>query len=94
VLKALGFSDNLVLGLVLAESCLIAAVGGLAGLGLAWLVTARGSPVPSMLPVFSLPHRDIVIGTAIVLALGLAAGILPALQARRLQIAVALRRHV
>ncbi len=94
VLKALGFSDDLVLGLVLAESCLIAAVGGLVGLGLAWLVTARGSPVPSMLPVFSLPHRDIVIGAAIVLALGLAAGILPALQARRLQIAVALRRHV
>ncbi len=94
VLKAMGFSDDLVLGLVLAESCLISAVGGLVGLGLAWLVTARGSPVPSMLPVFSLPHRDIVIGAAIVLALGLAAGILPALQARRLQIAVALRRHV
>ncbi|MBN1513301.1 MAG: ABC transporter permease [Phycisphaerae bacterium] len=94
VLKALGFSDNLVLGLVLAESCLIAAGGGLVGLALAWLVTARGSPMPSMLPVFSLPHRDIVIGAAIVLALGLAAGILPALQARRLQIAVALRRHV
>lgn len=94
VLKALGFSDNLVLGLVLAESCLIAAGGGMVGLGLAWLVTARGSPMPSMLPVFSLPHRDIVIGAVIVLALGLAAGILPALQARRLQIAVALRRHV
>ncbi len=94
VLKALGFSDDLVLGLVLAESCLIAAVGGLIGLGLAWLVTARGSPVPSILPLFSLPRRDVVIGAAIVLALGLAAGILPAWQARRLQIATALRRHV
>jgi len=93
VLKALGFSDNLVLGLVLAESCLIAAVGGLVGLGLAWLVAGYGNPVPTMLPMFSLPHRDLMIGAAIVLALGLAAGILPALQARRLQIAIALRRH-
>ncbi|MGH9649266.1 MAG: ABC transporter permease, partial [Terriglobales bacterium] len=33
VLKALGFTNQSVLALVLAESCLIAAVGGLAGLG-------------------------------------------------------------
>jgi putative ABC transport system permease protein len=93
VLKALGFTDELVLALVLAESCLIAVVGGLAGLGAAWLVTARGSPVPSMLPVFYLPHQDLLIGGALVVALGVVTGILPAVQAMRLQIAVALRRH-
>src|SRR5204862_7148460 len=42
VLKAMGFTNETVLALVLAESCLIAAVGGLAGLGLAWLITAGG----------------------------------------------------
>ena len=93
VLKAMGFTNELVLALVLAESCLIAAVGGLAGLGAAWLATARGSPVPAMLPVFCLPHQDLLIGVALVVALGVVTGILPAVQAMRLQIAVALRRH-
>lgn len=93
VLKAVGFTDGLVLALVLAESCVIALVGGLAGLGAAWLVTAGGSPVPSMLPVFYLPPRDMAVGAGMVFALGLVAGILPALQAMRLQTAVALRRQ-
>jgi putative ABC transport system permease protein len=93
VLKALGFTNELVLALVLAESCLLAAVGGAAGLGLAWLVTSRGSPVPSMLPIFYLPVHYLFAGLGLVLALGLIAGIVPALQAMRLQIAVALRKN-
>jgi putative ABC transport system permease protein len=93
VLKALGFTNERVLALVLAESCLIAAVGGLAGLSLAWLIISRGSPVPAMLPVFYLPHRYLYVGVALVFALGLVAGILPAIRAMRLQIAVALRRN-
>jgi putative ABC transport system permease protein len=93
VLKSLGYTNELVLALVLAESCALAAIGGLAGLGAAWLVTAGGSPVPNMLPIFYLPQRDVIIGVVLVLALGVVAGILPAIQAMRLQIAVALRRH-
>jgi putative ABC transport system permease protein len=93
VLKSLGFTNELVLALVLAESCMLAAVGGLAGLGLAWAITVGGSPVPSMLPVFFLPPRYIAIGAALVFALGVATGILPALQAMRLEIATALRRN-
>jgi putative ABC transport system permease protein len=93
VLKAMGFTNELVLGLVLAESCLIAAVGGFAGLGAAWLFAAQGSPVPTMLPVFYLPPHYLLIGAGLVAGLGLIAGIMPALQAMRLQIAVALRRN-
>ena len=78
---------------VLAESCLIAAAGGLPGLGAAWLLAAGGSPVPAMLPVFYLPLRYVLIGAGLVFALGLVAGILPALQAMRLQVAAALGRH-
>jgi putative ABC transport system permease protein len=92
VLKALGFSGELVLALVLAESCLIAALGGLAGLGLAWLATSRGSPVPSILPIFFIPGHDLRVGVALVFALGLASGLVPAWQAMRLPVAVALRR--
>jgi putative ABC transport system permease protein len=93
VLKAMGFTNERVLALVLAESCLISAVGGVFGLGAAWVLTLGGSPVPSMLPVFYLPVRYLGIGAILVLGLGFVAGILPALQAMRLQIAVALRRH-
>jgi len=93
VLKAMGFTNELVLALVLAESCLLTAVGGVAGLSAAWLFTSRGSPVPAMLPVFYLPTRYLFIGLGIVLGLGIIAGILPALQAMRLQIAVALRKN-
>ena len=93
VLKAMGFTDGLALGLVLTESCVLTGVGGLAGLGLAWLIAAGGSPVPSMLPVFYLPPQYLVIGVGLVFALGIVAGIFPALQAMRLQIAQSLRRE-
>jgi len=93
VLKAMGFRNELVLGLVLAESCFLTALGGLTGLGLAWLITLRGSPVPAMLPIFYLPERDVFVGVGLVFALGFAAGILPALQAMRLPVATALRRY-
>jgi putative ABC transport system permease protein len=93
VLKAMGFTNELVLVLVLAESCLLACVGGLAGLAGAWAFASRGSPVPQMLPVFYLPTHYLFIGAGIVLALGVIAGIVPALQAMRLQIAVALRKN-
>jgi putative ABC transport system permease protein len=46
-----------------------------------------------MLPVFYLPVRNLVTGVGLVLALGFVTGILPALQAMRLQVAEALRRQ-
>ena len=93
MLKALGFTNERVLTLVLSESCFIAALGGLAGLGLAWLITAGGSPVPAMLPVFYLPVRYVIAGVGLVFGLGLVAGILPAVRAMRLQPADSLRRN-
>jgi putative ABC transport system permease protein len=93
VLKALGFSNRLVLVLVLVESCLLALAGGGSGLAVAWLLTAGGSPVPAMLPVFFLPASALLLGAGLVLGLGLAAGAIPALQAMRLRVAVALRRQ-
>jgi putative ABC transport system permease protein len=92
VLKTLGFSNGLILTLVLLESCLIAAAGGIIGLGLAWLITQQGDPTGGLLPAFYLPPRDIVFGGVVVRLLGLAAGILPGVQAMRLRIVDALRR--
>jgi putative ABC transport system permease protein len=93
VLKAVGFTDRGVLGLVLGESCLLTAIGGGLGLLLAWLaITIGGDPTGGALPIFYFPGRDILIGLVLIGFVGVAAGILPSLQAQRLQIADALRR--
>ena len=92
VLKTLGFSDAIVLTLVLAESCAIALVAGLSGLGLAWLLTQGGDPTNGMLPSFYLPTADLVRGVIFAAALGVVAGIMPAIYAMRLRIVDALRR--
>ena len=92
VLKAVGFSDSGVLGLVLGESLLLTVLGGGLGLGLAWLLVSAGDPTGGSLPVFYIPLRDLAAGAVLILLMALIAGILPALQARRLRIADALRR--
>lgn len=94
VLKTLGFGDGRVLTMVLLESCVLAIVGGATGLALSWtLVTVGGDPTGNFLPAFYLPVRDVIAGAVMVLALGLAAGAVPAWQAGRLRIVDALRRN-
>jgi putative ABC transport system permease protein len=92
VLKALGFTNTQVLLLVLGESCLLSLLGGVIGLGLAVAMTAGGDPTGGRLPLFFLPPRDLVVGLLISVALGLATGVFPALQAMRLRVADSLRR--
>jgi len=93
VLKAIGFTNERMLMLVLCESCLIAGLGGFLGLGIALAIISRGSPVPMMLPIFYVSSKDVIVGIALVLGLGILAGIIPAFQAMRLKIAEALRRE-
>jgi putative ABC transport system permease protein len=92
VLKTLGFTDAGVLALVLAESMMLALVGGALGLGLAKLFTLSGDPTGGMLPVFYLGGPRIALGLALALAVGLLAGAIPALSAMRLRIVDAMRR--
>ena len=93
VLKTLGFSDTRVLSMVLLESCVIALVGGLAGLAVSWtLVTVGGDPTGAFLPQFLFPRADVIMGVFMVVLLGLLAGAVPAWQAQRLRIVDALRR--
>jgi putative ABC transport system permease protein len=94
VLKTLGFSDGRVLSMVLMESCVLALAGGLAGLGLAYvLVTVGGDPTGSFLPTFYLPIPLVAVGVLMVIMLGFASGAVPAWQAGRLRIVDALRRN-
>ncbi len=93
VLKAIGFTNTQVLALVMAESCVIAFLGGVLGLGLACLVMPGvGKALASVLPVFYLPARDLAVGAGICLGLGITAGLFPGLGAMRLRVADALRR--
>ena len=90
VLKAVGYSDRFVLGLVLAESLLIAALGGAVGLWLASIVA--GMDITSgILPTY-LSGAAIAAGVVMALATGVLAGLLPAVSAMRMQVVSALRR--
>jgi putative ABC transport system permease protein len=96
VLKAVGFSNPLVLGVVLGESLAITVLGGLIGLAIGWAMVAgvgNTSAIKSFFPVFFVPVRDLLIGVGLTAALGFVAGILPAIQAMRLRLADALRRE-
>jgi putative ABC transport system permease protein len=92
VLKAVGFSNGFVLALVIAETMVVAAIGGGIGLGLAKLFTLRGDPTGGLLPFFYLSPDAIGLGLGLALAVGVLAGILPALSASRLRVVDALRR--
>jgi len=92
VLKTLGFSSTMILSIVLAESVLIALLGGGLGLAAAWLIVQRGDPTGGLLPIFILPAGDVAIGAALIVGLGLVAGMLPAFNAMQLKITDALRR--
>ena len=92
VMKTVGFSDVSILALVMAESLLVAAVGGAAGLALAKLFTLGGDPTGGMLPYFYLSGKTLVAGLGLALAAGAVAAFIPAVGAMRLKIVDALRR--
>ena len=93
VLKTLGFQDGGVMGIVLAESILVMAFGGLLGLGAAFVLVnvilpAAGLPIPGIY----LTTSALLSGLALLVLAGILAGIFPALRAMRLTIVDALAR--
>jgi putative ABC transport system permease protein len=78
---------------VLAESLIIATVGGLLGLGLALLaVPALGAALNGMLPTLVLSPVILSLGLATALLVGLVSGLLPGIGAMRMRVVNALRR--
>ena len=93
VLKAIGFSDRAVLFFVLAESILIAAIGGVLGLGLSALaIPGLGSALAGMLPPLNLSATILAMGLLAALLVGAVAGIIPGIGAMRMRVVTALRR--
>ena len=91
ILKAVGFSDGSVLLLVLAESLLVALVGGGLGLGLAAYLVGGGDLTGGIIQLY-LPGSALGAGIVTALLAGLLAGLLPAVSAMRLSVVEALRR--
>jgi putative ABC transport system permease protein len=98
VLKAVGYSDRFVMLLVLAESLLIAAVGGVlgllaaAGFSLLLSIFLAASPLGNFIPFSTLPASVAITGLGVTLLFGAASGFLPALGGMRLRVIDALRR--
>ncbi len=90
-LKTMGFSDRSVLGLVFAEAVLLIVLGGVLGLGLvAMILPALEAASGGMLQLPPVGARTWGVGIAVMLAIGLLVGVLPALRAMRLKIVDAL----
>ena len=93
VLKAIGVTDRSVLFLVLAESLLIAFVGGVLGLLLAWgAIPAIGAALTGLLPPLLLSKTMLALGLVFALFIGAASGLLPGISAMRMRVVNALRR--
>jgi len=93
VMKAIGYSGPRVLIFILAESLVIALIGGLLGLGLALLaVPALARALNGMLPTLILDPSILILGLIAALAVGIASGILPGLGAMRMRVVEAFRR--
>ena len=91
VLKTIGFSDGSVLGLVLAESVVLVLIGGALGLALAAVlgpIISVGSGGMITMPPVGL--NSWLLGLALMIAIGLLVGALPAMRAMRLNIVDAL----
>jgi putative ABC transport system permease protein len=93
VLKTLGFSGARVLRLVLGETLLLALVGGIPGIAIASLVIMNmRDSLSNFVPGLTLEPAILAWALALMVGLGLATGIVPALSAFRLRIADAMGR--
>jgi putative ABC transport system permease protein len=93
VLRTLGYSNALVISLVLAEGLGITVLGAALGLWLGNGVTASvGSQVQTFLPLLQVPPAAFVTGAVIAVALGVLSCALPCTQIWRLSVVEQLRR--
>ena len=93
VLKTLGFESSRIFKMVLAESCLLAFLGGLLGMGAAYLIVKGASQqMARFLPNLILDGSILAQGLVYMLILGLITGIAPAISALRLNIVTAFSR--
>jgi putative ABC transport system permease protein len=91
-LKAIGFGPGFVALLIVGESLMLTAFGGLAGIAATFPMAAGfKAAMGSMFPVFYVTPETVALQAACAVAVGLAAGFLPSIRASRVQIVEGLR---
>lgn len=92
VLKALGFSDGTVFGVMLAQSLVLCCIGGFSGIGLALLTEPlMANMLGTMFPGYAVTGETLLLAVLLTLGVGLFAGLAPAWRARGLEVVEALR---
>ncbi len=93
-LKALGFGPGFVAALIVGESVMMAALGGLAGVAATFPVAALfKAQLASMFPVFKVTPDTVAMQAAAAAIVGLAAALVPSARSARMRIVDGLR-HV
>jgi len=93
-LKTLGFSAKGIFGMILTESMLMSFLGGFAGLGLAYVMVEGAKPfLAQFLPGLVLSEAVAIQAVIFMVILGLVTGLVPALNAYRLNIVTAFSRR-
>jgi putative ABC transport system permease protein len=91
VLKTVGFTNGKVLAMIIAESILIAMLGGVLGSLLAFGASFGLQGVSIFFGGFSMPPTVILISLGVAFAIGLFSSVVPAYNAARIPITDALR---
>lgn len=92
VMKTLGFKSGRIFRMVLSEAMLLAFFGGGLGLGVSIFAINAMNSVPTPLPTMVLDSSALLTAFGYVVLLGLVTGIIPAVNALRLNIITALSR--
>lgn len=92
ILKAIGFSDGALAGLLVGESLLLALLGGGAGcLSAYYLAMPMRRILGTMIPNFAVLPETVAVGLGVSAAIGILAAVVPSFQALRLRPTQALR---
>ena len=92
ILKALGYSDGSLARLMLGESLLLSVLGGLSGTLFAWGIDEGfRRALGSFLPTYHVEPATVFAGLGISVAIGVVAGVAPAVMSARLRPTEALR---
>lgn len=94
VMRTLGFSNVSVFLMILGESVMLTLAGGLPGLAIAWgLIEAAKTVLAGFLPALVMPPELVTSAIALMIGLGLVTGLVPAINALRINVVTALGRR-
>lgn len=92
VMKTVGFTSSRIAGIVIGETLMIALIGGLIGLALAWFVVAAIRSAGAFFGPMTLTPQVFLSALGLMVLLGLLTGAIPAWNAMRVNVVTAFRR--